>query len=293
MPDPKTHLSLPHYRVRALYEDSTGNIWVGTSLGLLLLNGQGDAIQMWQYNSDVIDSEQVLAGKGVRGIGEDLQGRIWLATEGGLSIYDQERGNVIILREADGLPSNATYCALPVGQYMWVSTLHRLARINTENLQVESYYNSDGVPDNEFNFNAWHQLTDGRLAFGTLSGFTLFAPELAPGPEQPRPAPPLQIQTYIYDEKEKGSPVLMQNEPMVVSWQNNHIAFEYSALHFGAHDSVRYDAFLQGDDSAWNSVGSQHLEAIPDLLPVATDFTFVLKIVTDNGRWKQFQFYLP
>jgi len=284
MPNKESLLSLPHQRIRALYEDSKGDIWVGTSLGLLVINKQGVPIRVWRNSSADTAAGLILAGKGVRGLGEDQQGRIWMATEGGLSLYDQKTEKTIILREEDGLPSNATYCALADGQYMWVSTLRGLARIDTRSLQIESYYSSDGLPDNEFNFNAWHQLADGRLAFGTLSGFTLFSPQFAPGPEQLRPAPPLQLQTYLYKKKGKRTPSLVRDKPVEVGWQNNRIAFEYSALHFGNQNAVRYDAFLQGVDNDWNSVGNQRHAVYSGLAPGR--YMFQVRAEDRHGQWQ-------
>lgn len=284
MPEKETALSLPHTRIRALFEDSKGEIWVGTSLGLLLIDKQGNPVRKWQYNSDKSAAEQVLTGQGVRGLGEDQQGRIWIATEGGLSVYDRTTEEVIILREENGLPSNATYCALPVGKHMWVSTLRGLARINSETLQVENYYSSDGLPDNEFNFNAWLKLADGRLAFGTLSGFTMFSPERAPGPEQPRQAPPLRLQTYVYKEKDKQNPVQIRDEVVKLDWQNNHISFEYSALHFGTRDAVSYDAFLQGVDKDWSSVGSLRSASYSGLAP--GHYMFQIRATDRHGQWQ-------
>lgn len=259
MPDKEVKLSLPHHRIRTLFEDCKGHIWVETSLGLMQINRKGVPIQVWQHTSSDGASKQLLAGNGIRGIGEDFLGRLWIATEGGTSLVDQNTRIINALHEKNGLPSNAAYCAIPVEQYMWVSTLHVLARIDIRTLEVENYYSSDGLPDNEFNFNAWHKLNDGRLVFGTLSGFTIFSPSLVPGPEKSRPAPPLRLQTYLFKKNKTRIPVSAQDATVTVSWKNNHIAFEYSALHFGSNASVSYDTLLQGVDKNWNSVGNQCL----------------------------------
>jgi signal transduction histidine kinase/DNA-binding response OmpR family regulator/ligand-binding sensor domain-containing protein len=284
MPDKEVKLSLPHHRIRALFEDSKGQIWVGTSLGLMQINQQGDPVQIWQHTSSDRASRQILTGNGIRGLGEDFLGRLWIATEGGVSIINQNTQEINILREQNGLPSNAAYCAIPAEQYMWVSTLRGLARIDIKTLQIESYYSSDGLPDNEFNFNAWHKLNDGRLVFGTLSGFTIFSPLLVPGPEKSRPAPPLQLQTYIYKKNKTRIPVSAQNSPVTVGWENNHIAFEYSALHFGSNASVSYDALLQGVDNNWNSVGNQRLASYTGLAP--GHYTFQIRAKDTHGQWQ-------
>ncbi len=284
MPDQENALALPHQRIRGLFEDSRGGIWVGTSKGLLLLDRVGDPVEVWHPGSFASGSGQILAGEGVRGLGEDEQGRIWVATEGGITVFDRETEEVIILREENGLPSNATYCAIRAGQYMWVSTLGGLARINSETLEVESYSSSDGLPDNEFNFNAWHKLTDGRLAFGGLTGFTLFSPQSVPGPEQPKPAPPLQLQIRVYEETEKKEYLLSEESQIELSWQDNNISFNYSVLHFGPRDAVSYETCLSGVDNGWKGVGSQRMASYSGLPPGR--YIFQVRAEDRHGQWQ-------
>ncbi len=284
MPDDKAEPSLPHRRIRALFEDSRGDIWVGTSQGLLLINGAGDPVKVWHPGPFDPAAELILAGEGIRGLGEDSRGRIWMATEGGITLFDPVSGEAVILREEDGLPSNATYCALPVEQYMWVSTLRGLARVDSATLEVERYYSSDGLPDNEFNFNAWHRLRDGRLAFGGLAGFTLFSPLAVPGPEQKRPAPPLQLQTSVSDGESGLQTVVQEGGPLELSWQNNFISFSYSVLHYGTRDAVRYETFLQGVDNVWKKSGGLRMASYSGLAPGR--YSFQVRAKDRHGRWQ-------
>jgi len=284
MPDQGTSLALPHQRIRALFEDSSGGIWVGTSKGLLLLDKAGDPVKVWHPGSFDQGSGQILAGEGVRGLGEDAQARIWMASEGGVTILDRETEEAIIIREENGLPSNAAYCAIRAGQYMWVSTLGGLARINSATLEVESYFSSDGLPDNEFNFNAWHKLTDGRLAFGGLAGFTIFSPLSVPGPEQPKPAPPLQLQAHVYGETEKQDFLLTEKSQLELGWQDSSISFNYSVLHFGPRDAVSYETFLHGVDSGWKGKGKQRMTSYSGLAPGR--YIFQVRAEDRHGQWQ-------
>ncbi len=282
LPDPNNMVSLPHPRIRALYEDSNKGIWVGTSDGLLLLDKQNDPLQVWKYEAGD-PAQRILAGKGVRGVSEDSQGRIWIATEGGVSVYNRETGKVVILREQDGMPNNSAYSVIPVGHYMWISTLRGLARVDTENLQIESYDTTDGLPGNEFNFNAWHRLKDGRLTFGTLFGFTIFSPEAVPGPEQEDSPPPLWVYMSIPDQNSTPVPVPFGNDPVVVGWRNNRVTFEYSALNFGPSEAVLYDVFLRGIDRGWKSIGTRRRSEYTGLAP--GKYTFQARARDRHGRW--------
>ena len=283
LPDPDNPLSLPHQRIRGLYEDSGGQIWVGTSHGLLLFDKQDNPLKVWKYD-EKIQKQQLLTGNDVRGISEDAQSRIWIATDGGISIYNQQNGKVIILREEQGLPSNTTYCVLPQGRFMWTSTLHGLARINTEDLQVETYTTADGLPGNEFNFNAWQSLVDGHLAFGTLFGFTLFDPEDIPAPEHPQTPPPLWIRSYRYDDNDKPTEIFPQKQPVRVNWQHNQIAFEYGALSFCPPELLEYSTLLRGADGNWRNAGSRQRTVYSGLAPGRYSFTVRCRDL--HGQWQ-------
>lgn len=282
MVDEKSELSLPHYRIRSIFEDSRGQIWVGTSNGLLLLDRDGKPKQVFKYETR--NDGLVLAGKGVRGGTEDNLGRIWLATEGGISIYDPTEKTTTVLREKNGLPSNATYCAVRSGGYMWVSTLHGLARIDPKSFDIEKYTTDDGLPDNEFNFNAWHRIVDGRLALGTLSGYTLFSPSKVPGPERKDTTPPLFVTPFTYDKGNLVRKDHQQNETIELDWTSNKIFFTYGVLNFGKISSVRYEFKLQGQESVWTNNEYKRFVSFTGLAP--GNYKFVVRAKDSHGQWQ-------
>ncbi len=282
MADELDSLSLPHYRIRSLFEDSKGQMWVGTSYGLLLLDFDGNPLNVFKPGENE-DSGLYLAGNGVRGIGEDDLGRLWFATEGGISIYDSTKKETIILRERDGLPSNATYCALWVDGYIWVTTLNGLARIDSETFQIETYTTDDGLPDNEFNFNAWHQFHDKRLALGTLSGFAIFSPDKLPGPEKSEPPPPLYLQPYKYENEVRLPIDLTEREIVKLDWEHRKITFAYGALDYQKPSSVIYEFKLAGVSDMWTKADSPRLVTFNRLS--AGDYSFSVRAKNSHGLW--------
>jgi len=275
-------ISLPHNRIRALYEDNSSRMWIGTTYGALLLDSEGNPVEAYQSAGSGISSS-ILAGNGVRGINEDHTGRFWFATEGGISIYDPLKNETTVLREKDGLPGNACYCVIPDRGYMWVSTLNGLARIDTQSLHIESYTTVDGLPNNEFNFNAWHKLPDGRIALGTLSGFTLFRPEMVPGPEKSADTPPLYLQAYNYIDDVRSPLHLQSDEKITLQWENNKISFGYSALDYQKQDAVVYEYKLSGVSDVWSETDNPRFITFNGLS--AGDYTFSLRARDKHGVW--------
>lgn len=274
-------VSLPHNRVRALYEDRNHRMWVGTTYGVLLLDPDGNPVEV--YRPADANGSSVLAGNGVRGVSEDETGRFWFATEGGISLYDPVQKETTVLREKDGLPGNACYCVIPAGKYMWVSTLNGLARIDTGNFQIESYTTADGLPNNEFNFNAWHKLADNTIALGTLSGFTLFHPEKVPGPEKKAVNPPLYLQPYTYINDVRRPLHLKRAEEIILQWENNKISFGYGALDYQGQNSVVYEYKLLGVSDVWTEVDNPRFITFSGLS--AGEYSFVLRARDKHGIW--------
>ncbi|QEC42687.1 sensor histidine kinase [Pseudobacter ginsenosidimutans] len=70
--------------VRSLYQDRTGQLWIGSDNGLVQYDPQKKAvIKIWQ-------TEDGLANNVVYGILQDQQQRLWLSTNNGLSCFDPE-----------------------------------------------------------------------------------------------------------------------------------------------------------------------------------------------------------
>ncbi|WP_157237968.1 hybrid sensor histidine kinase/response regulator transcription factor [Desulfobacter curvatus] len=278
----ENRLSLPHYRIRALFEDKSGQMWVGTNSGILLLDPEGNPLTTFEHGKKD-DNGLVLAGNGVRGIGEDNCGRLWFATEGGVSIYDPAKKKTVILREKNGLPSDATYCALLNSGYMWVSTLNGLARIDTDTFQIETYTTNDGLPDNEFNFNAWHKLPDNRLALGTLSGFTLFRPEMVPGPEKIKRSPPFYVQPYTYKHAVRYPIELKKQNRIHLNWDNNKISFAFCALNYHRPSLLSYEFKLTGESDTWTKMDNSRFITFNGLS--AGDYSFSIRVKDHHGTW--------
>jgi len=86
---------LPDETVRAIYQDRSGYIWIGTNRGATRYDGQ----TFTNFTSkDGLPHDHVLA------IGEDADGRLWFGTEGGAAHYDGTYFTRFTIR--DGLPDN-------------------------------------------------------------------------------------------------------------------------------------------------------------------------------------------
>jgi signal transduction histidine kinase/CheY-like chemotaxis protein/ligand-binding sensor domain-containing protein len=163
--------------VNKVYEDSYGNIWVGTDKGgLNLLNPETNTFTIFKHSSQDPTS---LSHDNVRAIFEDSQNNLWIGTSGGgLDLLDREKGTFKHFRYD---PVNKNSLAN--------NTAHALAEDNVGNLWIGSEnggltvfnvkknefirYEQDELDNTSLTNNSIHSIykdKKGNMWVGTFSG---------------------------------------------------------------------------------------------------------------------------
>ncbi len=105
--------------IRRVFEDSKGNLWLGT-------NGDG-VCRKNQTSLTYFSVQEGFAGTAVRGIIEDDQGDIWFGTDGGVSRYDGIK--FTNYTTSDGLSDNDVWSIFRDRKgNIWVGTMGGLCR---------------------------------------------------------------------------------------------------------------------------------------------------------------------
>ncbi len=176
--DPDQTQSLSDNQVRALYEDSSGNIWIGTQNGLNFLSAENarnlnPSFKKYLFNQDNESGQDVLC------IFESSDKQIWFGTkEGGLNkIVNGEVQNVPFLEESGQVTSQTVHAIEEdQDQMLWISTNHGLIRFDPMSETSRYYTEADGLASNEFNSNSSFKTPNGTMYFGSLGGITYFDP---------------------------------------------------------------------------------------------------------------------
>jgi ligand-binding sensor domain-containing protein len=153
-----TRSDLPGLEILKVFEDSRGDIWVGTyehgsGAGVGRFDGEG-----WHsYNR-----RDGLVNDCVYSMFEDPSGNMWFGTIGGVSIFDGSKWHK--LTRKDGLVDNRVYCMMIDSQKkMWFGTEGGVSRFDGE--EWISYTKKDGLVENLVR--AIIETHDGDLWFGT------------------------------------------------------------------------------------------------------------------------------
>jgi signal transduction histidine kinase/ligand-binding sensor domain-containing protein/DNA-binding response OmpR family regulator len=158
-----------------LFEDSKGNVWIGT-------NGEGIIIM----NNDRIIARYSPLGNGVtrlpingyiRAIEEDANGNIWIGTHGGgIAVYEPSTGKwTIYTQENSHLPSNKIQCLHRDGKgKMWIGTFSGLAAFDGNKHLFNFFSEKDGL-QNTMVYQIVEDAT-GKLWLSTNTGISRFDP---------------------------------------------------------------------------------------------------------------------
>ena len=165
--------------VHALYEDSRGNLWVGT---------YGDGVWTGKDGNyrhiKTSDEDYGLTSEYITCICEDSRHRLWVLTEAGGACYagmDEIASGKFRFRNLSrrtGLPSSIT-CSLleDLDQVLWLATTHGIVKLSPDDLSIREIFNEElGKMMNQYSYGSACAASGGRLFFGTSRGLIGFTP---------------------------------------------------------------------------------------------------------------------
>ncbi len=116
---------VPRSSVQRIWEDNTGNLWLGTKRGLVRFGPEENSIELYRYDPS---DPRSLGGDYVSALFEDDRGRLWVGSQGGgLSRHDPETDSFSVFRhdpaDDSSISSDLVTAIAEDGQgYLWIGT---------------------------------------------------------------------------------------------------------------------------------------------------------------------------
>jgi len=223
--DPADTNSLSNNDVFSICEDSRGNLWIGTGMGLSKYNRETDSFISYT-------KKHGLKSGTIYGLLEDNLGMIWLSTINGLSQFNPVTGEFRNYDVRDGLQSNefsrgAAYCKTRAGQLMF-------GGINGFNVVFP-----DNVKDNTTKPNI------------VITGFSISIKEVGILPDEQA----LSGNNIITDGNDYYLPRhISYMDKVILSYRESVFSFDFAALHYVNPGKNMYSYMLEGFDKDWNYI---------------------------------------
>ena len=254
--------------VTAFAEDPQGNIWMGTDDGGLdLARADGTVVKV--FRNDPADPAS-LPSNTVYALEVDGEGRIWVATDGGGlarisgSAASPDSIRFKIMSREQGLSSDTIYGLLSDSKgRLWLSGNAGLMRVDPETGGLKTYHREHGLQGEEFTYNAYHRLRDGRLCFGGAGGFNIFDPlRLTESAHAPRVAlTGLEVLGVPMPSK---TPYWLLDR-IVLEHQASIVSLDFGALDFVSPKRNRLAYRVAGLSDRWIDLGTQHRVTLTNL----------------------------
>jgi len=272
--------------IRTVYEDSKGNVWIGTIEELTIYHEKDKKITRFN-TGNVPDSIKV--GGLTNCIAEDKEGRIWVGTSNGLHLVTDKK-YVKRYTVKNGLPNNIVNGILEDDKgNLWLSTTEGISKFNPATETFKNFDINDGLLSKEFKPNACFRNKEGQFFFGG-KGINFFYPDNIK--DNPHIPPVYITDLKLFNQSVKAGDkagILKQqiSETREVSLppQYNFFTLNYVALNFTATNKNEYAYKLENFDKDWNYVDNQRSVTFTNL--DAGTYTFRVKATNNDGLWNE------
>src|SRR5690606_29126400 len=245
--------SLSHNIVPVIFEDSQGNVWVGTEDGgINLLSKENKLKGVFKRYMHEQDDTTSLASNMVNHVFEDSKGTIWIATSGGLCRYRKKTDDFQKYTAEHGLPVNHVKSIIEDEDgYLWIGTTKGISKFDLRLATFKNYDKNDGLQGGEFSRYSVSKTSNGELVFGGTGGFNLFFPKsIKDNPHVPR--------IYITELRIFNKPVkiaadksplsrhISMVDEITLSYGHSVFTLDYVALNFTNPEKNNYAFRLEG-----------------------------------------------
>jgi signal transduction histidine kinase/ligand-binding sensor domain-containing protein len=266
--------------VRAIVEDASGSLWIGTEDGLNLY--ERETGQWRWYQHDPADPHS-LSHNWVLSLYQDRAGILWVGTQGGgLDRLDPATGTFSSYGERDGLANDIVFDLVEDEEgSLWIATANGLSQFDPQTETFKSYQAGDGLPLNEFS--AACRSDSGELFFGGINGFLSFFPDEM---QDNSYIPPVVLTSLQQNglAVETGQ-ALEDLQEVTFRWPDNSFEFGFATLNYTQPEKNQHAYLLEGFDRDWNQLGARRFGRYTNL--PGGSYTLRLQGANNDGVWNE------
>lgn len=289
-------------RIRSISEDDLGNIWVGTTGGVLTFNSDftlPEDIIFDKFSSTMKDTLS-LKSNDIHYVYFTATGLYAITYGGGLSKLIKKKNGEIFFKTysmKDGMPSDIVFSAIEDDKHcLWLATENGLSKFDPFTEIFDNYPLKVQQSDVLFNEGVAVKNGNGEIIINTNKGLCHFFPN--------RVSKSLYVPRIVFSDLHIGnealrpgiedSPLAMELDDipeLILSHHDNIFTIQYAALDMTGNANIVYAYMLEGLDNTWKYVGGQRSVTYTNL----KKGRYKLKIKSTNadGVWVENTRVLP
>lgn len=257
-----TESGLPHNSILSVFNDSEGNIWVGTiSRSVLKISDKGTE------TVTLSNSGQLKC----TGIIECPKGVIWVSTSE-TGVYRIKNDKVDKFTTNEGMASDFTYGIIAdIQDNIWVAHRNALSRISVKNQAIRIYDRRSGIRG-KITTNALSKDASGFLWIGTELG----AIRYDISKDFSKRVPPIVNLKNVWINGVRYD----ANKKIELPYGNYRIRFEYAGISFRNQEEITYQYILEGYESTLSPATNADFASYGSL----SYGEYVFKVLATNGQ---------
>ncbi len=219
---------------------------------------------------------------------------IWVGVENGLIQYNVKSRKYDYFE----VKSNRNYPLISLladnEKNIWASSNSAILKFSIDRKDFEIYPSGEEIPINHFMRNCAYKCNNGDLIFGGQNGFIRFSPESITKSDF---VSPVLFTNLVVSNQEviSNTPIndkiILESDISFTSnidlnHSNNTFTVEFSSLHYGIRDGIRYAYKLEGEDNDWNYInGPVGTASYSNLKP--GNYILNVKGTNKDGVWNE------
>lgn len=262
-------------KVRCIELDKEGNVWAGTTDGILVMSYNNGKIVIDPM--DNTDSENhILMSTDIVCLKRDSEGKMWVGTNGGglsHTLSQDSKGNWLFetFGAKDGLPSEEIR-SITFDQRgnVWFGTDHIICSYDPKKEIFSTFSSLDGVDETMLSEGAASAVGNDEVFFGTLNGY--YVVDRKKLMASTGSLLKLHITDFFLND-ELQSPRLNSNfseyppecKTIEIPSRNSTFTFRFASLNFQLQHRVHYQYMLEGYDKDWQNADKDRIASYSDV----------------------------
>lgn len=285
------------YKARFITGDHQGNIWIGTTVGALMVNADFKSPEdaVFHHFVRVTDDVNSLSNNDVHWIISTRKKELYLATFGGglnklMSIDENGHAMFKSYCVQNGLPSDVLLSIREDAKgNLWMSTENGVSKFIPAEEKFENYVDKRISFQVRFSEAASAYTSWGNIMFGASDGIFVFNPDSI---RKSSYIPPIVFSKLLVANENvlpgEGSVLqkaLDDTRELKLSHKENIFTIQFAALDYTAPFEIQYAYTLDGFEKAWNYVGKQRMATYTNL--PKGHYVFKVRSTNADGVWTE------